>query len=170
MKFTAHVLLPKETENVEEYLKKILYRYYIEREVEPYKTKYKEPIEQMLVRRKITFEELQLNCCKCDEWIEDGYVWYISTWNREGNWDYYWLEEVKLFQAIDYVPSAFVDIDGEWHDDFDFGYKMKLDKYTFDDAIIHPDNVEAMKKFETMLKPLKEKFSAYRIAVLRMHS
>lgn len=105
----------------------------------------------MMEQFDCTVEQLPLHE---DEWIEDGAIYFMSTYNKIARWDWYQLKECVLFGEIKYPPASFIDLDGNWYDIEDYGYKMILNDYG--KGIVHPDNVKAVQKFGTVYHEFQE--------------
>ena len=175
MKFNIFIIIPSEIEvsKYEQYVETILAPYYSELEVTPYKDIFcdKERTKQLSVKHNCDIDELplQLNLLQEDDWIENGQIWHMSTYNKAGKWDYYFINEYVLMTDLKYVAAAFIDLDCIWHDIDEFGYKMRLDKYIDGERIAHPDNKKALELFDIKFKTYYNRYKSNMIAILSAH-
>ncbi len=175
MKFTTFVIIPSEIEETEykKYVKKVLAPYDRNLEVSPYKKilSDKENTTVLASKYGCRIDELHehLNLEETD-WMENGEIWCMSTFNKAATWDYYYIEEYTLMTELQYVASAFIDTEGIWHDISEFEYSMLLNKYNGNKVIIHPDNKKAHNLHEIEFKKYYDKHKLNMVAVLYTHS
>ena len=175
MKFNIFIIIPSEIEvsKYEQYVETILAPYYSELEVTPYTDIFwdKKRTKELSIKHNCTIDELLLqpNLLQEDDWIEDGQICYMSTYNIAGKWDYYFINEYVLMTDLTYVAAAFIDLDCIWHDIDEFGYKMRLDKYIDGERIAHPDNKKALELFDIKFKTYYNRHKSNMIAILSAH-
>lgn len=75
-----------------------------------------------------------------DDGIENNQYYWLTTWNPQGYWDYFILEDIKPCQELpnEMVPYSVVDADGRWHSERAFGYKPILDFELKDQSFYGP--------------------------------
>ena len=178
MKSICYIVLPsglsQEHEMVCGFIKTQIGRYHIEYEVEPYKKFFSEEETIAIARRKGYHSVLDFKASlereNDDDGIENNRYYWITTYNPQGHWDYFILEEIKACRDLRErtVPSSFVDMDGMWHSEQEYGYKPILD---FELNAQHPDNAKAECEWRAFLdRTLFDVFLNHRIAVLTVHS
>lgn len=177
MHSVCYVIVPKEKySNYEKYLKDTLAKYYSELEVEPYKefsTKeetYIEAEKEGFGKDLKSFEKYLKENKSYYDGIENGLLYELTTWNSNGRWDAYSIQDItKLGRDLfDATPFSVVTLDGIWHSELDMGYLPILD---FENNFqLHEKNVEPQKQWiEFYQKICKENLEQHFI-ILDIHS
>lgn len=178
MKSYCYVVLPMDVslddDSVRAFVKKQIYKYYIELEVEPYKRFFSEKETSEIAKRK-GFKNIRrfkkyLDENGENEGIENGLYYWITTWNPQGEWDYYQVEDYRKCHELNGypLPSSVVTLDGVWHSDIKYGYKPILD---FKLGKQHPDNIEPENRWKEYLDDhFYNIYNDNNIAILYIHS
>jgi hypothetical protein len=168
---------PLEEAELYGYLPDWLRPYYCELEVEPYKS-YSDQQETLFLAKHRGFPNVEafarhLEETSSEEGVENGLFFRMSTYNKNGRWDYYRIEKIatlKEFKELNPVlsPYSVVDQDGRWYSLRDHGHIPKLDYFQ---AQPHPDNVDPLKQWECFLQEFFGKYADDTIFVhLDVHS
>jgi hypothetical protein len=132
----CYVVLPKgytlDDDPVRDFVRKQMAPYYIELEVEPYRQYFSESETLVIAERKGSRNLMKfgkyLDKHGDEEGVENGRYYWITTFNPQGYWDYYSIDEiVSCREAFHRLPTSMVGLDGIWHCDYDFGYAPILD-------------------------------------------
>lgn len=178
MKSTCYVVLPQDLllvyDSVYHFVKTQIGKYHIEYEVEPYKYFFSEEQTGEIARRKgydtIADFKAALEIKNEDDGIENNQYYWISTWNPQGHWDYFILEDIKPCQSLinDMIPYSVVDADGRWHSEQEYGYKPILD---FELNAQHPDNIKVEYEWKHFLtRTFFHSFINHKVAILTVHT
>ena len=177
MNSICYVIIPDEdyNNNLEGYIKDILSKYYLELEIEPYKEfKSEEDTYRMAKLRgfekdlKSYGEYLKEN--ESDAGIENGLLYYISTYNTAWRWDRYSISDINKYGSdlLKEPPYSIVTLDGVWQSMKDFNYLPVLD---FDnDFKLHKDNIKPKEKWEQLYNSLCEENLERHFLILNIHS
>lgn len=159
---------------VYDFIKTQIGKYHIEYEVEPYKKFFSEEETTVIAGRKgydsISDFKAALERENDDDGIENSRYYWITTYNPQGYWDYFILEEIKVCRDLkdQEVPYSFVDADGIWHSEQEYGYKPILD---FELNAQHSDNVKVEHEWKSFLdRTLFDVYLNNSIAILTVHS
>ena len=185
MKFTAVIIIPENIleHDYETYIEKILEPYYSELDVPLHKYfEYnKDETLEFVKEEGFSLEEYKLYL---EEHGKDKYgepsgifddeIYYWTTWNSKGTWDYYDINSYSKLRYLEPLFSAFILPNGTWIDEYDYGYRMRLNKYIVVDACT--TRVEAYQNKIAKSWFIRE-FERYRqlnlncmVAILRMHN
>lgn len=177
MKSICYVILPEDLlldhNTVYSFVRNHIDKYYSQLEVEPYKHFFtdKETIE--IAKRQgfnnlIDFKE-HLENKKNDDGIENGLYYWITTFNEQGRWDAFRLDDIKKgYELInDDLPFSVVTPNGIWHSAEDYGVKPILD---FQHGKQHPDNIEPAKKWIDYIDSFFREYNDKNFAILFIKS
>lgn len=178
MKSICYIVLPQGISHAHdksyEYIKTKIGKYHIDYEVEPYKKFFSEEETIQIARRKgydsVSDFKAALEIKNDEDGIEGNRYYWITTHNPQGHWDYFILEEIKPCQNLrdQEVPYSFVDMEGNWHSEKEYGYKPILD---FELNAQHPDNIRIEQEWKAFLsRTLFDVFLSHSIAVVTVHS
>jgi hypothetical protein len=170
---------PLEEEGLYKYLSDRLHVYNQNYEVEPYKLYSTQEYTVFLAKHR-GFPDVEAFAQHLEatpstkEGVENGQFFHISTWNKNGRWDYFsiikiaTLKEFKELNPDGLFPYSVVDQDGRWYSERDYGHIPKLDYFQ---SQPHPDNVEPIRQWECFLRAFFEKYEEHTIFVwMDVHS
>jgi hypothetical protein len=163
---------PLNDEEVNNYVRNQISKYYSELEVEPYKSFFTKDKTLKISKsrgfaRLADFEEFLENHNDNDG-IENGLYYWITTYNTQGRWDSFRIDGIKkACDLANALPYSVVTLDGVWHSEMDFGHKPILD---FEVDNLHPDNIKPEEKWKKYLEDFFKEHSDYYLAILHVHS
>lgn len=177
MKSICYVVLPDnlllDENTVYSFVRNHIKKYYSELEVESYKRFFSDKETLEIAKRQgfnnlFEFEEY-LKDHKNEDGIENGLYYWITTYNLQGRWDAFILDDIKKGYDLknEVLPSSVVTPDGIWHSDMDYGIKPLLD---FEYGKQHPDNIEPAKKWRDYMDSFFRKNSNKNFAILHVKS